>query len=81
MGQIKGNPALDRSPERQAYTDYYGVGGAAYRDGGMKPVMIDDNATLDEVIDINGMTSGYAKDTDLINGTINASFDTITANE
>ncbi len=81
MGQIKGNPALDRSPERQAYTDYYGVGGAAYRDGGMKPVMIDDDTTLDEVIDINGMTSGYAKDTDLINGTINASFDTITANE
>lgn len=81
MGQIKGNPALDRSPERQAYTDYYGVGGAAYRDGGMKPVMIDDDTTLDEVIDINGMTSGYAKDTDLTGGTIDAKFNTLTANE
>ena len=45
MGQIKGNPALDRTPERQAYTNFYGVGSAAYRDGGMKPVMIDDNTT------------------------------------
>jgi len=60
MGQIKGNPALDRSPERQAYTDFYGVGSAAYRDGGMKPVMIDDNATLNEVVDITFETDAVA---------------------
>jgi hypothetical protein len=56
MGQIKGNPALDRTPERQAYTDFYGVGGAAYRDGGMKAVMIDDNATLNDVVDVSFAT-------------------------
>jgi len=57
MGQIKGNPALDRTPERQAYTDFYGVGSAAYRDGGMKPVMIDEDDTLDDVVDVT-----FAKD-------------------
>ena len=81
MGQIKGNPALDRTPERQAYTNFYGVGGAAYRDGGMKPVMIDEDDTLDDVIDVTGMTSGYVKDTNLTDGSINAKFDTLTANE
>ena len=60
MGQIKGNPALDRTPERQAYTDFYGVGSAAYRDGGMKPVMIDDNATLNEVVDVTFETDAVA---------------------
>jgi hypothetical protein len=79
MGQIKGNPALDRTPERQAYTDFYGVGGAAYRDGGMKPVMIDEDDTLDQVIDITGMTSGYVKDADLTDGSKNASFNTVAA--
>ena len=79
MGQIKGNPALDRTPERQAYTNFYGVGGAAYRDGGMKPVMIDEDDTLDQVIDITGMTSGYVKDADLTDGSKNASFNTVAA--
>jgi len=56
MGQIKGNPALDRTPERQAYTNFYGVGGAAYRDGGTKPVMIDEDATLNDVVDVSFAT-------------------------
>ncbi len=83
MGQIKGNPAADRSTQNQAYTNQYGVGGAAYRDMGSKPVMIDDQTTLDAVVDSGslGYTKGYAKDTDLTDGTINASFNTLTANE
>jgi hypothetical protein len=50
---------------------------------GSKPVMIDDTKTLDELIDSGsqGFTKGYAKDTDLTDGTINARFDTLTANE
>jgi hypothetical protein len=83
MGQIKGNPSADRSVQNQAYTNLYGVGNATQRDAGTKPVMIDDDRNLDELIDSSSwqFTSGYAKDTDLISGTINASFDTITANE
>jgi hypothetical protein len=68
MGQIKGNPALDRTPERQAYTNFYGVGGAAYRDGGMKPVMIDEDDTLQEVVDLT-----FATDTALSAATVNLS--------
>ena len=48
---------------------------------GNTPVMISKDTTLDQVIDISGMTSGYAKDSDLIDGTINARFNTLTANE
>jgi hypothetical protein len=83
MGQIKGNPAADRSTQNQAYTNQYGVGGAAYRDMGSKPVMIDDQTTLDAVVDSGslGYTKGYAKDTDLIDGTLNANFNTLTANQ
>jgi hypothetical protein len=83
MGQIKGNPASDRSPQNQAYTNLYGVGSAAYRDMGSKPVMIDDQTTLDAVVDSGSLkyTQGYAKDTDLTDGTINAAFNTLTANE
>jgi len=50
---------------------------------GVTPVLLDKNITLDEAINSGsiGKTSGYAKDTDLIDGTINAKFDTLTANE
>jgi hypothetical protein len=67
MGQVKGNS----------------MHANLNRDLGTKPVMIDDDRNLNELIDSGSLmfTSGYAKDTDLISGTINASFDTITANE
>jgi hypothetical protein len=80
MGQKKGNQIPTK--QEQAYIDIYGTSNdATNRDKGTKPVMIDDNTTLDQVIDIAGMTSGYAKDTDLTDGSINARFDTLTANE
>jgi len=79
MGQQKGNPIP--SYQNQAYEALRPNGARENRDFGTKPVMIDDNTTLDQVIDITGMTSGYAKDTDLTDGTINARFDTLTANE
>jgi len=80
MGQKKGNPTP--SYQNQAYeTLRPNTGARENRDYGTKPVMIDDTKTLDQVIDIAGMTSGYAKDTDLTDGTINARFDTLTANE
>ena len=67
MGQVKGNS----------------MHANLNRDLGTKPVMIDYDRNLNELIDSGSLmfTSGYAKDTDLISGTINASFDTITANE
>ena len=82
MGQQKGNPIP--SYQNQAYeTLRPNTGIRENRDGGTKPVMIDDTKTLDELIDSGsqGFTQGYAKDTDLTDGTINARFDTLTANE
>jgi len=79
MGQQKGNPTP--SYQNQAYEALRPNGARENRDMGTKPVMIDDETTLDQVIDIAGMTSGYAKDTDLTDGSINARFDTLTANE
>jgi hypothetical protein len=79
MGQQKGNPTP--SYQNQAYEALRPNGARENRDMGSKPVMIDDETTLDQVIDIAGMTSGYAKDTDLTDGSINARFDTLTANE
>ena len=82
MGQQKGNPIP--SYQNQAYeTLRPNTGARINRDMGSKPVMIDDTKTLDELIDSGSQlfTQGYAKDTDLIDGTINARFDTLTANE
>jgi len=80
MGQKKGNPTP--SYQNEAYEALRpNTNARENRDYGTKPVMIDDNTTLDQVIDIAGMTSGYAKDTDLTDGSINARFDTLTANE
>jgi hypothetical protein len=67
MGQVKGNS----------------MHANLNRDLGTKPVMIDDDRNLNELIDSGSwmFTSGYAKDTDLIDGTIDARFNTLTANE
>jgi len=82
MGQQKGNPTP--SYQNQAYEALRpNTNARENRDYGTKPVMIDDTKTLDELIDSGsqGFTKGYAKDTDLTDGTINARFDTLTANE
>ena len=77
MGQKKGNPTP--SYQNQAYEQLYPNTGRDNRDYGTKPVMIDDQTTLDAVIDFSGMTSGYAKDSDLTDGSINASFNTLSS--
>jgi hypothetical protein len=48
---------------------------------GTKPVMIDDQTTLDAVVDSGSLryTQGYAKDSDLTDGSINASFNTLSS--
>lgn len=82
MGQKKGNPIP--SYQNQAYEALYpNTNARVGRDLGTKPVMIDDDRNLDELIDSGSwlFTKGYAKDTDLTDGTINARFDTLTANE
>ena len=82
MGQQKGNPTP--SYQNQAYEALRpNTGARENRNFGMAPVMISHNTTLDNVIDSSslGVTSGYAKDTDLTDGSINARFDTLTANE
>jgi hypothetical protein len=82
MGQKRGNPIP--SFQNQGYEALWSNSGAREnRDMGTKPVMIDDQTTLDAVVDSGSLkyTKGYAKDTDLTDGSINASFDTITANE
>jgi hypothetical protein len=82
MGQKKGNPTP--SYQNEAYEALRpNTNARENRDMGTKPVMIDDTKTLDELIDSGsqGFTQGYAKDTDLTDGTINARFDTLTANE
>ena len=60
MGQIKGNPSADRSVQNQAYSSLYTSGtnqtGADRRDGGTKPVMIDDQQTLNDVVDVTFAT-------------------------
>ena len=64
MGQIKGNPSLDRSVQNQAYVNLYtsntGQTGADRRDGGTKPVMIDDTTTLNDVVDVTFETDAVA---------------------
>lgn len=82
MGQKKGNPIP--SYQNEAYEALRpNTNARENRDYGTKPVMIDDTKTLDELIDSGSQrfTQGYAKDTDLTDGTINARFDTLTANE
>lgn len=80
MGQVKGNPIP--SYQNQAYETLRPTGRLP-KTAGTTPVMISDMTTLDKLIDSGsyGFTKGYAKDTDLTDGTINARFDTLTANE
>ena len=80
MGQKKGNPIP--SYQNQGYESLY-PSDHHKRDMGTKPVMIDDDRNLNELIDSSSwqFTSGYAKDTDLTDGSINARFNTLTANE
>ena len=82
MGQQKGNPIP--SYQNQGYESLRPNTNARIgRDMGTKPVMIDDDRNLDELIDSSSwqFTKGYAKDSDLIDGTIDAKFNTLTANE
>jgi hypothetical protein len=82
MGQQKGNPIP--SYQNQAYEVLWpNTNAREHRDMGTKPVMIDDQTTLDAVIDSGSLkyTKGYVKDSDLTGGTLNASFNTLTANE
>jgi hypothetical protein len=59
MGQQKGNPIP--SYQNQAYeTLYPNTGARENRDYGTKPVMIDDNTTLNEVVDITFETDAVA---------------------
>ena len=64
MGQIKGNPSTTRSIQNQAYSNLYtnntSQTGADRRDMGVKPVLIDDQTTLNEVVDITFETDAMA---------------------
>jgi hypothetical protein len=58
MGQQKGNPIP--SYQNQAYEALRPNGARENRDFGTKPVMIDDNTTLNEVVDITFETDAVA---------------------
>ena len=77
MGQQKGNPTP--SYQNQAYeTLRPNTGARANRDMGTKPVMIDDTTTISDYLDdVN--SDGFAKDTDLTDGSIDAVFNTVHA--
>jgi hypothetical protein len=77
MGQQKGNPTP--SYQNQAYeTLRPNTNARENRDYGTKPVMIDDNTTLSDYIDdVN--SDGFAKDSDLVDGSIDAVFNTVHA--
>jgi hypothetical protein len=67
MGQKKGNPTP--SYQNQAYeTLRPNTGARENRDYGTKPVMIDDNTTLNEVVDLTFDTDAVAA---LVSGSIN----------
>lgn len=74
--------------EKQAIIDREGM--SPIYNSGLVGVTIPANRTIDDVIDnartaedfyFDKLTSGYAKDTDLTGGTIDAKFNTLTANE
>jgi molybdopterin-binding protein len=67
MGQQKGNPTP--SYQNQAYEALYpNTNARQNRDYGTKPVMIDDNTTLNEVVDLTFDTDAVAA---LVSGSIN----------
>jgi hypothetical protein len=77
MGQQKGNPTP--SYQDQAYeTLRPNTNARIGRDYGTTPVMLDDNTTLSDYIDdVN--SDGFAKDSDLVDGSIDAVFNTVHA--
>ena len=73
MGQQKGNPTP--SYQNQAYeTLRPNTNARENRDYGTKPVMIDDNTTLNEVVDITFETDAVAA---MVSGSINTSINTV----
>jgi hypothetical protein len=72
MGQVKGNPIP--SYQNQGYETLRPNGNRINRNYGTTPVMIDDDTTLNEVVDVV-----FAKDTDLTDGSIDAVFNTVHA--
>jgi hypothetical protein len=58
MGQQKGNQIP--TTQEQAYMSKYGLSDHTKRDMGVKPVMIDDATTLNEVVDITFETDAVA---------------------
>ena len=73
MGQKKGNPTP--SYQNQAYeTLRPNTGARENRDYGTKPVMIDDNTTLNEVVDLTFDTDAVAA---LVSGSINTRIESV----
>jgi len=75
MGQQKGNPTP--SYQNQAYENLWSNTNArTNRDMGTKPVMINDTATLNEVVDITFDTDAAAA---LVSGSINTTITVVSA--
>lgn len=76
MGQVKGTPTY--TTQQQAYINKYGASDHSNRAKGTTPVRISEDTTIESYLDdVN--SDGFAKDTDLIDGSINAVFDTVRA--
>jgi hypothetical protein len=71
MGQRKGN--LTPTVQQQAYMDTYGAS-APRTNSGTKPVMIDDNTTINDYIDLTFDTDAVAA---MVSGSINTSINTV----
>ena len=67
MGQKKGNQIP--TTQEQAYMSKYGLSDHTKRDMGVKPVMIDDDTTLNELVDITF-------ETDVVAAMVSASLNT-----
>ena len=80
MGQIKGNPSTTRSVQNQAYSNLYtnntSQTGADRRDMGVKPVLIDDQTTLNEYVDITFDTDYMAA---LVSSSINTTIGAVSS--
>ena len=71
MGQQKGNPTP--TVQQQAYMDTYGAS-AARTNSGTKPVMIDDNTTINDYIDLTFDTDAVAA---IVSGSINTRIESV----
>ena len=77
MGQKKGNQ-IPTYQDAAYIVKYPNTNARENRDMGTKPVMIDDNTTISDYLDdVN--SDGFAKDTDLTDGSIDAVFNTVHA--